>query len=160
MTRRRGKAQDLFADTRRGADTASIVRAAGLDAASLDSERTRIPLAVVDRLRRAIAGTLDDPFLGLHFGEACGKHGGGHFLFAIMNNSETLLKALQSLIRYHGLMTHIVKPALSVADGNARLTLDYRLEHASVTCHLQDAALSLPATVLRGITKDEIRFGN
>ena len=144
----------------RGADTETILQAINFDAQLLKNKQTRVPLQVLNRLWNEIADALHDPFLGLHFGEAFSKQGEGHFLFAIMKNCETLQKALQSLIRFHGLMTDIVKPSLAVINGKAHLELVNPLGEAAITGHLSDAVLSLLATVLRTITNDEIVFEN
>lgn len=142
----------------RGADTGALTRAAGLDAGTLDSEHARVPLAVLNDLWNGIAGVLDDPLPGLLFGEAFGRRSEGHFLFVIMSNCETLHKAIKSLIRYHGLMTDIVRPVLSVSGGKARLALEYRFDRAAVAPHLADAVLALLATVLKRLTGGAIAF--
>ncbi len=144
----------------RGVDTETILNANNFDVKLLDDEQARIPLAVFNQLWKEIAEVLHDPFLGLHFGEAFGKQGEGHFLFVIMKNCETLHKAIKSLLRFHSLMTDIVKPSLSIINGKAHIELENKFNNTAISRHLSDAVLSLLATVLRKITNDEIVFEN
>ncbi len=144
----------------RGADTGSVLNAINFDTEIMVNEQARIPLSVFNQLWNEIAVVLDDPFLGLHFGEALGKQGEGHFLFVIMKNSETLHKALKSLIRFHNLMTDLVKPSLSIINGKAYMELEFILRDEKITRHLSDAVLSMLATVLRTLTNDEIVIEN
>ncbi len=141
-----------------GTDTAALLHSINFDAKLLEHEQARIHLSVFNQLWNEVSDVLRDPLLGLHFGEAFGRQGEGHFLFAIMKNRETLHSAIQSLIRFHGLMTDMVKPSLSVINGKARLELEYTFNNAAITRHLPDAVLSLLATVLRKITNDRIAF--
>lgn len=151
------KALLIFA-SEHGIDTDAMLREIGIDISLLDDEEARIPLGAFNSVWERTSNTLDDPLLGLHFGEAFAVHAEGHFLFTIMKNSETLRKAIESLIRYHNLITDIVRPMLSVEKGRAVILLENNISDAAVTGHISDAVLGLLATVLRRITGNEIRF--
>ena len=118
----------------------------------------RVPLMAMNRIWDRISELSGDPLLGMHFGEFLGNQGDGHFLIAIMKNSGTLLKALRSLIRYHNLMTDIIKPSLSVINGKARLELGNQKGNGKISRHAIDAAMCLIVTVLRKITNNHITF--
>ncbi len=144
--------------SQRGVDADAVVKALEYDVNLLRNDQTRVPMAVVNQFWKKISELLDDPCLGLHFGENLGIRGDGHFLFAIMKNCGSLCTALQSLIRYHNLMTDIITPALSVSGGKAFLELESKSGNASISAHIFDASLSLLATVLRKITDNKIVF--
>jgi AraC-like DNA-binding protein len=151
------KALILFS-SERGVNTGAILRAINFDENLLSDEQSRVPLTVLNELWNNIEEATKDPFLGLHFGEAFGKHGGGHFLLTIMKNSENLHKAIQSLIRFHGLMTDIVKLSLTINNGKACLKLENQFQDAVIARHLSDTVMSLLVTNLKKITNHEIVF--
>jgi AraC-like DNA-binding protein len=130
-----------------------LLETAGLDAALIGHEQARVPRSAMNALWNTVARALHDPFLGLHFGESFARRSEGHILFTIMRNSPTLREALFALIRYHGLMTDIVTPSLSVARGKARVELIYRNAGAPVSAHLSDSVLAMLACALRSITE-------
>ncbi len=143
---------------RRGADIGVIAKAVDYELALLHDEHTRVPVTVFSGLWNEVASALNDPLLGLHFGESFAKQSGGHFLFTIMRNCETLEAAIRSLIRYHNLMSDMVRPSLSIRSGKASLGPDDNSRGAGTTRHQADAVLSLLATVLRAITDKGIVF--
>ncbi len=133
-----------------------LLETAGLDAGLIGHEQARIPRSAMNALWNTVARALHDPFLGLHFGESFARRSEGHILFTIMRNSPTLREALLALIRYHGLMTDIVTPSLSVARGKARVELIYRNAGAPVSAHLSDSVLAMLACALRSITEGDL----
>ena len=149
------KALLVFA-SERGADIETICKSIDLDVNILASEQARIPLNRINHLWCRIEAALNDPFIGLHFGLSFGKHAEGHFLFTIMKNSETFKDALNSFIRYHCLITDIVKPVYSITDRKIYLELENRFNNIPITRHISEAVLSLMATVFRKITFEEI----
>lgn len=151
------KALILFS-SERGADTSAVLKAINFDEGLLSNEQERVPLTVLNELWSAIENVLHDPCLGLHFGEAFGEHGGGHFLFTIMKNSESLHNAIRLLIRYHGLMLDIVKLTLTVRDGKACLGLENQFYNEISARHLSDTVMSLLVTDLKKLTNNEIFF--
>ena len=151
------KALVVFASAK-GIDTGAILRETEIGAPLLEEEQARVPIAVLDAVWDRISKALNDPLLGLHFGEKFAAHGEGHFLFAVMKNSETLGKAVESLIRFHNLITDMVRPLMSVVNGQAVISLTSDMDDAPAIRHVSDAVLGVLATVLRRITEDEIRF--
>ncbi len=142
----------------RGADAGAVLhRVLGDNTLCID-ERTRYPVHAFNHLWKGIAEDLEDEFLGLHFGEYFGTRGEGHFLVTLMKNSESLERAIDSLIRYHGLMTDVTRPRLSLEGERAVITWETEPAGAPVPRHLAEAAMALLATVLRAITHDEVRL--
>ncbi len=151
------KAMADFAGSR-GLDMSRTYEKLGIDPGSVNEELVRVSPETLGRVWSELSRTLKDPHIGLHFGEALGSHLGNHFLMVLMKNSPTLERGLESLFRYHRLMTDLVEPRLRVREESAEVYLETGA--GGVARHVAESALGLLATVLRNMTGDEIRFRN
>lgn len=142
----------------RGADTKGALADSNIEEEILSSDEIRIPIGDLNRLWNEISRRIEDPFLGLHFGESLGHQGGGHFLFALMRNCRNLGEAIDSLIRYHGLVTDLVTASLSVSGDLALIDLESQSQEVPLSRHLSETVLSLLATVLGNITDGDLVF--
>ena len=142
----------------RGADTDAMLKSMDLSEDLFRDENFRVPVEAMTRAWNEISRRIDDRFLGLHFGEAFGIHGERHFLFALMKNCRTLKEALESLIRYHRLMTDIVQPRLSVRGADAVIEVESAVPGEMVGRHVSESVMSLLATVLHDIAGGDLVF--
>ncbi|MCP4131063.1 MAG: AraC family transcriptional regulator [bacterium] len=138
----------------RGAKVEKLYKELMSSPGMLKDENSPIPIPLVNKAWDEIARQLEDPFLGLHFGESFAKQAEGHFIFTLMKNSKNLEKALQSMFRYHNLMTDLVQPRLRVKDTDA--IIDW--EEPGAVRHLSESVLGLMAMVLRQMTNSEIEM--
>ena len=142
----------------RGVDTDAMRKSMDLSEDLFRDENFRVPVEVVTRAWSEISRRIDDRFLGLHFGEAFGIHGERHFLFSLMKNCRTLKEALESLIRYHRLLTDIVQPRLSVQGDDAVIEVESAIQGGLIDRHVSESVLSLLATALRNIAGGDLCF--
>lgn len=142
----------------RGLDTVAVLKSVDLSEDLFRDENFRVPIEVMARAWSEISRGIDDRFLGLHFGEAFGFHGDRHFLFALMKNCRTLKEALESLIRYHRLMTDMVQPRLSVQGNAAVIEVESAIHGGLIGRHMSESVLSLLATALRSIAGGDLDF--
>lgn len=142
----------------RGGDTDAMRKSMDLSEDLFRDENLRVPVEVVTRAWSEISRRIDDRFLGLHFGEAFGIHGERHFLFSLMKNCRTLKEALESLIRYHRLMTDAVQPRLSVQGDDAVIEVESAIQGGVIGRHVSESVLSLLATALRNIAGGDLDF--
>ncbi len=147
----------------RGADTGEIIAALDLHESVLDDENARVTVETAAGIWDEISRKIGDRFLGLHFGEALGLHGERHFLFTLMKNCRTLKEGLESLIRYHRLMTDLVRPRLVVHGPDAAIEVESALPDSTANRHVSESVMGLLAVILRNIAGEgpvfrEIQF--
>jgi AraC-like DNA-binding protein len=124
----------------------------------LDNEETRIQASIIDSLWQEVSKKTEDPYLGLHFGETLATGGEGHFMFTIMKNCNTLREAIQSLIKYHRLMTDIIQPVLKIKGSDAIIEFEFSKNNPDVVRHIPESAMGLLSSVLLSTTNKGIHF--
>jgi AraC-like DNA-binding protein len=138
-----------------GIDTDAVCRCMGLDIVTLQQDLGgRMAAKTFDALWAEVAGRANDPWLGLHFGEAIPGFSSGHILMGMMLNCSTLEEALARFCRYHGLLSDGAVPEL-------------RVEGDDVVFHLQpvpteqtyypEAVLAMLTVIVQRLTESQVQ---
>jgi AraC-like DNA-binding protein len=141
-----------------------LLDAAGIDPELVQRTQQRIAAESFQALWTAMEQVADDPFFGLHLGEARGGLPLGHVVFAAMLNSATMLQALQRYCRYHDLMADLLRPSLAVDQTMALLTVQSIQPGLRPGRQQVECVASLTVSVIRhladGTFDGEVRFAH
>ncbi len=141
-------------------DPDQVCREIGLDVAALQVPEGRMSSDQFNALWEAVAHRADDPYFGLHFGEAASSYSSGHVLFTVMVNCATLGEALERFCRYHSLLADQAPPELR--DEGQCVVFTF----GQTFCrHYAEAILAMFSVVVRRLTEDraqpaEVRFAH
>ena len=129
-----------------GVALAPLVKAAGIEASTLQDVNGELPLSQVCALFELAAQEAGDPCLGLHWAEAFCPGATGVFGYSILN-AATLREAMQVAARYLTLVVH--PAAVSFEEEAGQGALRWHLSSLTTSSTAQYVGFSVAATVLR-----------